>query len=454
MKSKKVKNKMKKNIGNPIRPISRSIISEISISADNVYKKDFPLLTGPIVYLDSAATTQKPFVVINALKDFYETTNANVHRGIYKISENATAKLEDARKIFAKFINAMPEEIIFTKNATEGFNQLANSLERTIGLKNIPKILKKYNIVTTEIEHHSNFIPWQQLSKRMSIGLRVTKYNKLTQNIEDISQYVDENTLFVAFTHMSNVTGLIVDAKEVIAKIRNKNPNAIIIIDATQIVAHRKIDVKDLDADFICFSAHKMYGTTGVGIVYGKKSILEKLEPFFYGGNMIKKVSVNNSEWADVPEKFEAGTIDTPGIFASSEAIKYISSKGFDKLILKEEDLKKYVLKKFSAISEIKVIGHTEMEVNRYGALSNYGPVISFTLENVHPHDLATICDEHNVCIRAGHHCAQPFMNALGVNATSRISISFYNTEKDIDILIESIKRAIHIFKNTQEMTK
>jgi len=408
-------------------------------------EKDFPILknlkNNRLHYLDNAATTQKPKIVIDALRYFYEHDNANAHRGVYKLAEQATAMLNDARMAFSRFINAEADEIIFTKNATEGFNQLAASIEKTFIIN------PKHNIATTEIEHHSNFVPWQQLCKRTGAEFRIAKYEIKDDSIQDISRLVDENTVVAAFTAMSNVSGLKPDIKNIIKKIRKINPDTIIIIDATQLIAHERVDVKRLDADFICFSAHKIYGTTGVGIVYGKKLLLEKLEPFFYGGNMISTVSIDESTWADVPEKFEAGTIDVAGIYASSMAIKYLEIIGYEKLMEQEQGLKKYLLAELGKIRYVKIIGHNSKNNknnnnNKSKNNNNYGPVVSFVVDKVHPHDLATIADRHDVCIRAGHHCCQPFMDALKVNATARASISFYNNKKDIDKLISAIKDA------------
>lgn len=391
---------------------------------------DFKILDLDMSYLDNAATTQKPKIVLDTLKNFYETTNANVHRGVYKISENATKLLSDARKAFAGFINTDYNNIIFTKSATEGINQVANSLERTF-------VFDKDNVVVTEIEHHSNFVPWQQLCKRNSLEFRIVPYDTKKNNVGNISKYVDENTKIVAFTAMSNVTGLMIDVDTQIKTIRKKNKDTIILIDATQYVAHKRIDVKDWDADFIVFSAHKVYGTTGVGVLYGKSKFLEQMEPFFYGGNMISTVNDYDTSWADIPDKFEAGTIDAAGIIASSQGIKYFQ-KDIDEYAKQEERLKEYALARLKTIKGLDIIGHDTKD---------YGPVISFVMKDVHPHDLATICDRHNVYIRAGHHCAQPFMKKLGVNATSRVSMSFYNTTKDIDKLVDAIKDAKRILK-------
>lgn len=387
-------------------------------------KKKFPLLKNNknLVYLDNAATTQKPQAVINAITHYYENSNANSHRGLYKLSEDATYILKEARQEISFFIGAEQEEVIFTKSATEGFNMLAKSLESQIGRWN--------NILVTEMEHHSNFVPWQQLAKKRDCIFKVAPAkNKL----KDLPDFVDKKTAIVAFTGMSNVTGLMPDVKRIIKKIRAQNDKAIIIIDATQLVAHKRINVKDLDADFICFSSHKMYGPTGVGVVWGKLDLLKKIDPFLYGGNMVHTVTTKESTWADVPEKFEAGTIDVAGIHGFSEAIKFLEKNEFDELLKKEEELKDYALKELRELEHVTILGHDSKE---------YGSVISMKIHDLHPHDLAEICGRENICIRAGHHCAQPFMKSLDMIATARISLSFYNTEKDVDAFIKAIKKA------------
>ena len=391
-------------------------------------KNDFPILKG-IHYLDNAATTQKPNVVIDSLTKFYKTANANAHRGLYKLAEKATDEHENARITIAKFINAIPEEIIFTRNATDSFNILARSLEL--------KIKPGNNLISTEIEHHANFIPWQQLAKRKGAEFIVAKYNPETDVLESISNLVDEKSKIIAFTQMSNVSGLIIDVKKEISEIRKKNSDAIIIIDVAQSIPHMKIDVKDLDADFLCFSTHKLYGPAGVGVIYGKKELLEKMEPSVFGGHMIDNVRIKDSTWGEIPAKFEAGTANSSGIVASAKAIEYLEKNNLSELFKKEKELKDYLVKKLME-EDAKIIGHNS---------EHYGPVVSFTIKGVHPHDIATIADKYNVCIRAGHHCAQPFMTKLGITATARASISFYNEKEDVDALIESIKYAKKILQ-------
>ncbi|MFA5797172.1 MAG: cysteine desulfurase [Candidatus Woesearchaeota archaeon] len=401
-------------------------------------RKDFPIFKHlkDLHYLDNAATTQKPKIVIDAISGYLGKENANTHRGIYILSENATQKVADSRKTIAGFINAQPEEIIFVRNTTEGMNQLANSLGKDLKPN-------EGNIIITEIEHHSNFVPWQQLAKSKGMELRVAKVNRETLLLDPISDLVDDDTAIVAFTAMSNVTGAVFDVKTIIAQIRKKSPDVTIIVDAAQAIAHQKIDVKDLDVDFLCFSMHKIYGLL-IGVVYGKKSLLEKMHPFFYGGNMIHTVTIAESTWADLPEKFEAGTINGPAIVASAEAIKYVQSIGMEQTSGTEEKLTKYALKELQKISQVKIIGHTKIK-DPSNQVSGFGPIISFTVDGVHPHDLATICNKYQVCIRAGHHCCQPFMDKLGIAATARASIAFYNRKQDIDALITAIKDAIGI---------
>ncbi len=394
------------------------------------FKEDFPLLEKQpgLTYLDSAATTQKPGIVIDTLKSFYEESNANVHRGVYSLSEKATEMLEGARKKIASMLNAGEQEIIFVKSATEGLNQLANALGEELPSEN--------NVVVTEMEHHSNFVPWQQVSKKKNASFRVVKYADLmNKGVEAISELVDKKTKVVAFTYMSNVTGKILDVKKAVELIRKKNKDAFIVVDACQAAAHLKIDVKDTDADFICLSSHKVYGPMGTGIVYGKKEVLERINPFFYGGNMISRVSIEKSEWAKPPFKFEAGTIDAAGILASATGLEFFY-RNYEEIKKFEELLKEKLLLKLREIESVNILGHED---------NNYGPIVSFTIKGIHPHDFATIADREKVCVRAGHHCAQPLMNALGIAATNRASIACYNTEEDIEKLIESIKKAEQI---------
>ncbi|MCF7866849.1 aminotransferase class V-fold PLP-dependent enzyme [Candidatus Woesearchaeota archaeon] len=389
-------------------------------------KKHFPLLKNQknLSYLDNAATTQKPKICIDSIKEFYETSNANSHRGLYALSLKATKIHEWSRQYISKYLHVKSEEIIFTKGTTEGLNMIAIALE--------PIIKKSDNIISTELEHHANFIPWQQLAKRKDAKFKVVKYNEEKQELNNISKLVDKNTKIVAFTGMSNVTGEILNIENISKKIKLKNPKTIIIVDCAQLLAHKKLDLSKSNVDFMAFSAHKFYGPLGIGFDYGKYKQLEKLRPFLYGGNMISKVSNKESTWNSIPYKFEAGTIDTANVYAFAKTIEWLEIKDVNKLFKKEEQLKKYALKELEKTGA-KIIGHKN---------SNYGSVISFSIKNIHPHDLATIADKHNVCLRAGHHCCQPLMDRLEIPGTTRISISFYNNKEDINKLIKAIKDA------------
>ena len=386
-------------------------------------RNQFPILKKEISYLDNAATTQKPESVINKISSFYKNINANTHRGIYKISVEATKELEDAREEIAQFINVQKEEIFFVKNATEGFNMLARALEQDIQ--------KEDNIVTTILEHHSNFAPWLELSKRTNADFKIAKKEPFEESIIEL---VNENTKIVTITMMSNVSGLIIDVKHTIQKIRNKNKNCTIIIDAAQAIAHKKINVKELDCDFLIFSGHKIYGPLGVGVVYGKINALQQISPTTYGGGMItdyKEEFIYN----EIPYRFEAGTIDVASIAGLREAINFFSK--IENKFQQEQELKDFALKELRQIKGINIIGHDEKE---------HGPVISFTIKGIHPHDVASIADSFNVCIRAGHHCAKPYMSHLQLESTCRASIAFYNNKEDIIKLIDAIKKAKVIF--------
>lgn len=369
----------------------------------------FEILKG-VSYLDNASSTQKPQIVVDAMKDFYLNSYSNTHRGVYSLSEKATDLFDKSRENIAKFINASFEEIIFVRSATEGLNHLARNL-------------KAKTVLVTEIEHHSNYLPWKQYSK-----VSVVSYNKDLGMLDYIPfSYNGEEV--VSFTLMSNVSGEILNAKKIIKELKEKNPDVIVVLDACQAVSHMKIDVLDLNCDFLVFSGHKMYGPTGTGVVYGKKDLLLKLDPFLFGGNMVKNAF--ESVWADLPQRHEAGTMDGAGFVGLGVAVDFLL-EDFDLKIKKEKELQDYLVLKLKEVGA-RIVGHTS---------SNFGPVVSFILDRIHPHDFASICDRQNVCIRAGHHCAQPFMKALGVVGTSRASISFYNTKEDVDKLIFSINEA------------
>ncbi|MFT4311490.1 MAG: aminotransferase class V-fold PLP-dependent enzyme [Candidatus Woesearchaeota archaeon] len=359
-------------------------------------------------YLDNASTTQKPQRVLRAMTNFYEQSYSNTHRGLYELSVKATDTYENARETVAEFIGAMSSEVVFTKNATESFNLLARSL-------------KYKKVLVTELEHHSNFVPWQQLGE-----IKVLPYNLETENLDDFKDYVKDVDV-VSFTHMSNVTGRIIDVKKVIENIRSVNKNCLIVVDGSQAVSHMKVDVKELDVDFYCFSSHKMYGPTGIGVLYGKEKILNEMPPFIFGGGMVRSVSKEKTEFMNSPSRFEAGTLDAAGAVGLKESVLYLK-ENFDEKLNREKELLRYLLEKFNE-NNIEYLGHKD---------EMYGPVVSF-VPKVDVHDLAVFCDLNKVCIRVGHHCAEPLMKKLGVHATARASLSFYNTKKDIDMLIKSI---------------
>jgi len=390
-------------------------------------RKDFPIFKNNkgMIYLDNASTSQRPKQVIKAVTDFYEKDNANVGRGLNTLAEKAMADYDNARKTIASFINADTEEIIFTRNTTESLNLLSYTLSSII-----PK--KKDEIVLTEMEHHSNLVPWQQLAKRNKMKLKIIRIKEdFTLDMKDAKQKITNKTAILSFTHVSNVLGTINQIKELI-KLGNKN-KAITIVDAAQSISNIKIDVKKLDCDFLAFSSHKMLGPTGIGILYGKKEILEKMPPFNFGGGMIKRVEWENAEWADIPEKFEAGTQNIAGAIGLGEAIKYLEKIGFENIADWEKELTEYTLKKLKEIPGIKI----------YNPMANKSAgIISFSLGKIHPHDVSALLDEKGIVIRAGHCCAMPLMKKLGIpQGVSRISFSIFNTFEEIDNITEALKK-------------
>jgi len=400
------------------------------INAEKI-KRDFPILKSNLVFLDSSSSSQKPRQVINAITKYYEEENANVHRGIYKLSETATEKFEKSREKIAKFINAFNEEIIFTKGATESLNLLAYCLCDTLQ--------KGDEIVLTEIEHHSNLVPWQQIAKSKGLKLKYIKMKKdFTIDLEDAKEKITNKTKIVSVTHCSNVLGTVIDVKQ-IAKIAHEK-SAVLVVDGAQAIAHMKVDVKDIDADFYAFSGHKMFGPTGIGILYGKHNLLQKMKPFNYGGGMITEVTFEDAKFMEIPYKFEAGTPDISGAIGLGDAVDYINSVGIENINKYLEILTRYTIHKLEQVNGLKIIGPISPEKNR-------GPVISFVVDGIHPHDMATILDKQNIAVRAGHHCAMPLMSLLGISGTTRASLQIYNSKEDIDKLVEGIKNAKRIFK-------
>tara|TARA_Y100000031_G_C8197835_1_gene374633 strand:+ start:171 stop:1364 length:1194 start_codon:yes stop_codon:yes gene_type:complete len=388
-------------------------------------KKDFPILKN-IIYVDSGASTQKPKVVIDAISNFYSKSYANIHRGVYDLSQKATELYDDARNIVAKFINANFAEIVFTKGTTEALNLLSFCLD-----------FKGSEIVLTEMEHHANLVPWQQLAKRKNMKLKFIKMkDDFTLDYDDAQKKITNNTAIVAFTATSNVFGTNNDVKSLIKL--SKKVGAYSIIDAAQLVPHSKVDVKNLDCDFLAFSGHKMLGPTGIGVLYGKEELLDKMEPFNTGGDMIGEVKYDTSTWNELPTKFEAGTPNIAGAIGLGEAIKYLEKIGMDNIEKWEKELLAYALKKIQEVEGVTVYNP--------GKDKSAG-ILSFNIKGLHPHDVASLLSDDNVCIRGGHHCAMPLMSKLGINGTCRASFYLYNTYEDVDKLIESINKAIKILK-------
>jgi len=404
----------------------------------DVYKirEDFPILKRkvhgkPLIYFDNAATSQKPQKVIEALCKYYKEYNANIHRAVYKIGEEATEAFEEARDKIAKFINAKyREEIIFVRGTTEGINLVS----RSWGDYNVKEGEK---ILITEMEHHSNIVPWFLLAQRKKCRVEfVNIKDDGTLDMEDLKEKVKDSKL-VSITHSSNVLGTINPIKE-IAKMAHEN-GALILVDGAQSVPHLKVDVQDLDCDFLAFSGHKMLGPTGIGALYVKRDILEKMEPFLGGGDMIKEVHKWGALWKELPWKFEAGTSNIADAIALGEAIDYLNCLGMDKIREHEKDLTSYALERMKEVKYLTLYGPDDVE-KRCG-------IISFNIADIHPHDLATLLDQEGIAVRSGHHCAQPLMERLNIPATTRASFYLYNTKEEIDIFVEALKKAIKIFK-------
>lgn len=399
---------------------------------------DFPILrrkigSGRLVYLDNAATSQKPTSVIRALQDYYTNTNANVHRGLHTLAEEATAAFELTRKKVADFIgNVKSEEIIYTRNATEAINLVVYSWgRRNIGNGD--------RIVLTEMEHHANLVPWIVLARESGAELRYIPIDdRGLLDLDRIDDVISSNTRIVAVTQMSNVLGTINPVGEIARLAHDRG--SLVLIDGAQSVPHLPVDVNSMDADFFVFSAHKMLGPTGLGFLFGKESILNDMEPFQYGGEMINEVRYDYADWTSLPWKFEAGTPNIAGAIAFSAALDYLNRIGMAAVRKHESDLASYALDRLTALPGITVFGPLEPDKR--------GGVISFNDGSVHPHDLATYLDSRGIAIRAGHHCAQPLMRRLGVVATARASLYIYNTEDDVDHLIDGIVAARRYFGN------
>ena len=396
-------------------------------------KQDFPLLQNQnISYLDSGATTQKPKQVIEKIKEFYENYNANPHRGAYTLSMEATEVYENTRTKIAKFINAKHrEEIIFSKNASESLNLIAYSY----GMENLKK---DQEIVISIMEHHSNLVPWQKVSRVTGAKLNYMYINnEFELSDEEIESKITDNTKIVGITHISNVLGTINNVGKIIKYAHKKG--AIVVLDASQSIPHTKIDVQALDADFVVFSGHKMLAPLGIGVLYGKRELLNKMSPFLMGGDMIEYVYEQETTFAPLPNKFEAGTQNVEGVIGLGAAIDYIQKIGYDKIQEKENEVIKYARQELSKLNYLKLYLTPNSQ--------NHSSVISFNINGVHPHDVASILDSENVCVRSGNHCAQPLMRFLGIDSTCRASFYFYNTKEDVDKLVTALNKAYKMFE-------
>ena len=400
----------------------------------NNIKKDFPLLENEnITYLDSGATTQKPIQVIKTIEEFYQKYNANPHRGAYSLSVEATEQYENTRTKIAKFINAKHrEEIIFSKNATESLNLIAYSY----GLDNLKK---DDEVVISIMEHHSNLVPWQKMTKQTGSKLNYMYINENYEiTDEEIESKITDKTKIVGITYVSNVLGTINNVKKIIKYAHKKG--AVVIVDASQSIPHMKIDVQDLDADFLVFSGHKMLAPLGIGVLYGKREILNKMTPFLMGGDMIEYVYEQETTFAPLPNKFEAGTQNVEGVIGLGAAIDYIENLGYDKIQEIEHEVISYARQELSKLDYLTLYTTPNKE--------NHSSVISFNIKGVHPHDVASILDSEGVCVRSGNHCAQPLMRFLGIDSTCRASFYIYNTKDDVDKLVKALDKAYGMFKN------
>ena len=399
----------------------------------NNFKKDFPIFENKdIAYLDSGATTQKPTSVLEAIEKFYKNENANPHRGAYGLSIEATEIYENTRDKIAKFINAKHrEEIIFSKNASESLNLIAYSY----GLDNLKK---DDEIVLSIMEHHSNLVPWQMVAKKTESKLNYMYINDNFEiSDEEIETKITDKTKIVGITHVSNVLGTINNIEKIIKYAHKKG--AIVVVDGSQSILHMEIDVQKLDADFFVFSGHKMLAPLGIGILYGKKEILNKMNPFLMGGDMIEYVYEQETTFAPLPNKFEAGTQNVEGVIGLGAAIDYIKNIGYNKIQEIEKEVTSYARQELSKLEYLTLYLTPNEE--------KHSSVISFNIKGVHPHDVASILDSENVCVRSGNHCAQPLLRSMGIDSTCRASFYIYNTKEDVDKLVIALNKAYNMFK-------
>lgn len=404
-------------------------------------KKDFPIFKKypNLVYLDSASTSLKPKQVVAKLVEYYQEYPANIKRGIYKISEKATEEYEKSREAIAKFINAKTDEVIFTRGTTESVNLIAYALGREI-------VDRGDEVIVTIQDHHSNFVPWQQLAFEVGADFKVINidsqgYLDLGKNLKDLDRVITKRTKILTLPYVSNVLGTINPIREITRAAKKINPKIIIVVDAAQAVPHMQVDVRELNCDFLAFSGHKMLGPTGIGVLWGKRELLQDMFPFQYGGEMIREVKIEKTIFLDPPDKFEAGTPPIAEAIALKSAIEYLEDIGMSSIRKHEEQLIAFSLKKLQEEfgNQIKIYGPRKIQ--------SRGGVVSFSINGIHPHDMATILDEDNIAIRAGHHCTMPLHQALGIVASLRASFYLYNSKEDIEKIILSLKKATKLFK-------
>ena len=406
-----------------------------AISFDvSAIRKDFPILASqvhgkPLIYLDNAATSQKPECVIDALTRFYQRDNANIHRGVHQLSERSTQSYEAARGKVQRFLNAAnTREIVFVSGATEGINLVA----QTFGRKNVGA---GDEVVISAMEHHSNIVPWQMLCEEKGAVLRVVPINDQGEmEFEQFEKLLNHRTRLVAVSHVSNALGTINPVREIVKTAHGRNIP--VLIDGAQAVPHMRVDVRSLDCDFYVFSGHKVFGPTGIGVLYGRERLLEDMPPWKGGGDMIRSVTFAKTTYNDLPYKFEAGTPNIAGVIGLGTAIEYLDEIGMDAAAAHEQDLLQYGTRALESLSGLRLIGTAREKAG----------VLSFVIDGVHPHDAATILDLEGVAVRAGHHCAQPVMDRFGVTATTRASLAFYNTREDIDALVAGIQKVKEVF--------
>ena len=399
-----------------------------------IIRADFPILSQkvygkPLVYFDNAATTQKPLCVIRKIEEVYSTINANIHRGVHHLSQLATESHEEARRTVQKYINAAtPNEIIFTRGTTESINLIASSFCRS-------QCRAGDEIIITAMEHHANIVPWQIKREITGIVIKVVPITETGEiRLEDVEKLISSKTKLISLAHASNVLGTINPVEDIV-RLAHKH-NIPVMIDAAQSVQHISIDVQALDCDFLVFSSHKMYGPTGIGVLYGKENWLDKLPPYQGGGEMIANVTFEKTTFNELPFKFEAGTPDYVGSAALGEAIRYIENLGLENIFLQEEELLRYATEKLQQIEGLKIFGNAKQK----------SPVISFLVGEIHPYDMGMLLDRLGIAVRTGHHCAQPLMDVLGIEGTMRASFAFYNTEAEIDALVAGIERVKGMF--------